>query len=50
MGVGKSAGKEGGAAKSFRVFDVVRAKAIPAAPRAWRSPPTLRALAGSALV
>lgn len=47
MGVGKSAGKEeGGAAKSFGVFDVVRAKAIPAAPRSRRSPPTLRALAG----
>lgn len=47
VGVGKSAGKEGGAAKSFGVFDVVRAKAIPAAPRALRSPPTLWALGGA---
>lgn len=47
MGVGKSAGKEGGGAKSFRVFDVVRAKAIPTTPRARGSPPTPGALRGA---
>lgn len=41
MGVGKSAGKEEGGAKSFGVLDVVRKEGLPTAPHACPDPQVL---------